>query len=72
MNDTIYSIIGDVPVSEQIAVALEHTALKDHVHKGYAAQSDVDDLKRKIEVLMNLVGDTPVVDQINLALKNIK
>ena len=71
MNDTISAIVGDVPVSEQIASALEHMAKKDHVHS-YATTDEVEDLKKKIEALMDLVGDTSVADQIYAALNNIK
>lgn len=71
MNDTILNLIGDTPVSEQIAMALEHMAPKDHTHD-YATSAEVEELKRKIEVLMDLVGDTRVADQISMALNNIK
>lgn len=72
MNEnTISTLVGDVPVSEQIAVALERVSPKDHTHD-YAARSEVEELKRKIDMLMDLVGDTPVADQIAMALNNIK
>lgn len=67
--DTLYRLIGDVPVSEQIATALEYVSPKDHTHD-YATLDEVEDLKRKINMLINLVGDTSVADQIAIALKN--
>ena len=66
--NTISDLIGDVPVSEQLAAALEHMAQKDHAHD-YATKAEVEELKKKIEALMALVGDTSVADQIAMALK---
>lgn len=71
MNDTM-DLIGDVPVSEQLAAALERMAPKEHTHTNCATRSEVEELKQKIEVLMDLVGDIKVADQIAMALKNIK
>ena len=71
MNETLDNLIGDVPVSEQLAAALERMAPKDHTHD-YATHDEVEELKKKIEALMDLVGDTRVADQIAVALKNIK
>lgn len=71
MENTISELIGDVPVSEQISAALGRMASKDHVHD-YATRDEIEDLKGKIELLMELVGDTRVADQIAVALKNIK
>lgn len=71
MNNTIDTLIGDVPVSEQLAAALERMAPKDHTHD-YATRDEVENLKRKIEALMDLIGDTSVADQIAAALKNNK
>lgn len=71
MENTLSILIGDVPVSEQLAAALERMAPKDHTHD-YATHDEVEELKRKIELLMDLVGDTRVADQIAVALKNIK
>lgn len=69
MNEnTINDLIGDVPVSEQLAAALDRMAPKDHTHN-YATCEEVEDLKRKIEELMDLIGDTSVADQIAMALK---
>lgn len=72
MNEnTLSTLIGDVPVSEQLAAALERMAHKDHTHD-YATINEVEDLKKKINMLMNLVGDTSVADQIAMAINNIK
>ena len=71
MERNLDVLIGDVPVSEQLSVALSRMAPKDHVHD-YATRSEVEELKRKIEMLMGLVGDTSVAEQIQTALKNIK
>ena len=72
MNNTLDNLIGDVPVSEQLAAALERMAPRDHEHLNCATREEVEDLKKKIDVLMDLVGDTSVADQIAMALKNIK
>ena len=71
MNNTIDNLIGDVPVSEQLAAALERMAPKDHTHD-YATHDEVENLKKKIDLLMDLVGDTSVSEQIQTAIKNIK
>lgn len=71
MNNTIDNLIGDVPVSEQLAAALERMAPKDHTHD-YATHDEIEDLKKKIDLLMDLVGDTSVSEQIQNAIKNIK
>ena len=72
MNNTLDNLIGDVPVSEQLAAALERMAPKDHSHSDCATKSEVEELRRKIEMLMDLVGDTRVADQIAMAINNIK
>lgn len=69
MEKTLDFLIGDVPVSEQLAAALDRMATKDHNHD-YATRTEIEDLKRKIDMLMDLVGDTRVADQIAMALKN--
>lgn len=68
MNNTMDNLIGDVPVSEQLAAALERMSPKEHTHD-YATHDEVEELKRKIEALIDLVGDTSVADQIAMALK---
>lgn len=65
--ETLISLIGDIPVSEQII-----TAISGHTHSDYATKSEVEDLKKKIEMLLQLVGDTSVADQIAMAIENIK
>ena len=69
-QNTLDTLIGDVPVSEQMAAALERMATKDHTHD-YVTYEEFTDLKQKIEMLMDLVGDTSVAEQIQMALKNI-
>jgi hypothetical protein len=69
IEDTLGFLIGDVPVSEQLGAALERMALKEHEHSNYATQNEIADLKRKIEMLIDLVGDVPVSEQINKAIK---
>ena len=71
MENTIAALIGDVPVSEQLAAALDRMAPKDHAHD-YATRSEIEALTTKIDMLMELVGDTRVADQIAMAIKNIK
>lgn len=71
-QNTLDNLIGGVPVSEQLGAALERMASKDHVHSEYATCNEVEDLKKKIEVLIDLVGDTKVADQIATAINNIK
>lgn len=70
-QDTIDNLIGDVPVSEQLGAALERMASKDHTHD-YVTRDEIEDLKKKIEVLMSLVGDVSVSEQIYAAINNIK
>jgi hypothetical protein len=65
----ISTLIGDVPVSEQLGAALEHMASKEQVQ---ALCDEVKELKRKINVLTDLVGDESVAVQIGNAIKNIK
>ena len=71
-KDTLYYLVGDTPVCDQICAAIRTTAPKDHVHTEYATQNEVEILRRKLEMLMELVGDTSVADQIYMAINNIK
>ena len=64
----INNLIGDTPVSEQLSAALERMAPKDHTHD-YATRDEVEELRRKFEMLADLIGDTSVSEQIALALK---
>lgn len=70
-QNTIDTLIGGVPVSEQLGAALDRMAQKEHSHSNYATQEEVEDLKKKIEMLIDLVGDTSVSDQIYTAINNI-
>lgn len=72
MNNTLDNLIGDVPVSEQLAAALERMAPKDHTHVDCTTRDEIEELKKKIDLLMDLVGDTSVSEQIQNAIKNIK
>lgn len=71
-TDTLDSLIGDVPVSEQLAAALERMAPKDHEHSDCATRDEVEELRKKIEMLIDLVGDTSVSEQIYTAINNIR
>ena len=70
MDNTLDALIGDVPVSEQIAAALERMAPKCHAHDDCASRNEVEELKKQVNMLMDLVGDTSVADQIAMALTN--
>ena len=72
MNDTLAQLVGDMPVSAQINAALRDMAYKEHIHTEYADRNEVEDLKQKINMLINLVGDMPVSEQIYAAIKDIK
>ena len=65
IGDIIEEIIGDTPVSVQLANALHRTASKKDVADLYA---EVELLKKEVEKLVELVGDTPVSEQINIAM----
>lgn len=66
----IQSIIGDVPVSNQLSAALDHMADKSHKHDEYATKIELDALRKEIEKLNELIGDTSVSNQINNAINN--
>lgn len=66
--NVIYSIIGDIPVSEQLATALDRMATKDHAHEEYVTITEYNKLKSEVEKLATLVGDTSVSEQINIAI----
>ena len=72
MDNTLDYLVGDVPVSEQLGAALDRMAPKDHIHAQYATCSEVEELKRKIDALIDLVGDERVAVQIHNAINNIK
>lgn len=69
ISDTIETLIGDTPVSEQLGAALSYMAPKEHVHCDYITRKEYEILKKQVELLIELVGDTPVAEQISLALK---
>ena len=72
LSEKIEVILGDVPVSEQLGAALEHMSPKDHSHDNYVTREEFNDLKRKLDTLIDLVGDCSVSEQIYMALNNIK
>lgn len=65
-------IVGDIPVSEQLGAALEHMASKEHTHENYATRNEVEELNKKVEMLIDLVGDVPVSEQIYNTINNMK
>lgn len=67
--NTIETLIGDTPVSEQLSVALSYMAPKDHVHDYYADRKEFEILKKQVELLLELVGDQSVAEQISMALQ---
>ena len=66
------SIVGDTPVSEQISVALNNVAAKNHAHDDLVPYAEFNKLKEQVEELMNLVGDTAVSEQIDMAINQTK
>ena len=71
ISDVAEEIIGDTPVSVQLAMVIDKMAEKEHTHDEYATRDEVEELKNKINMLIDLVGDTPVSEQIYAAIKNI-
>ena len=71
ISDTLDNLIGDVPVSEQLGAALGRMAPKDHVHNDYATRKEIEELRKKIELLIDLVGDIPISEQIYAVINNI-
>lgn len=63
----IEATIGDIPVSEQICVALNSAADKMITQK---LSEEINIIKRKVDNLIDLVGDTSVAEQISMAIKN--
>lgn len=72
MENSIDTLIGDVPVSVQIADALHYMALKEHKHENYITCDEFEKLKQVVENLVNLVGGEYVSIQIDNAIKNLK
>ena len=65
LTDIVEPLIGDTPVSMQIASALNYTANKEDVN---ALSAELKVLRREVEKLIELVGDTPVSEQIAVAI----
>lgn len=72
MENSIDTLIGDKPVSEQLAAALERMATKEHKHENYITCDEFEKLKQVVENLVDLIGDESVASQINKAIKNLK
>lgn len=68
LSDILEPIIGDTPVSVQLALALEQTASKEDMSK---LRSDLNALRKDVESLIELVGDTAVSVQIGAALETL-
>lgn len=62
-------IIGDVPVSEQLSIALSKMADKSHTHENYVVHEEFNKLKTEVERLTSLIGDTSVSEQTSEAIK---
>lgn len=65
LSDMIEPIIGDTPVSVQLATALNDMASKEDVN---ALMLEVRALRKEFEKLSELVGDVPVSEQINMVI----
>ena len=63
--EMIERIVGDTPVSVQLAAALDEMASKEDMN---ALRSSLNALRDEIEKLTMLVGDIPVSEQINMAI----
>lgn len=72
ISDTIETLIGDTPVSEQLGAALSYMATKEHVHDNYVTRDEFKILQRQVELLLQLVGDMSVAEQINTAMNAAK
>ena len=46
ISDQINTLIGDVPVSEQLSIALGRLASKGHTHGNYVIIDEFNELKR--------------------------
>lgn len=66
--NTIETLIGDTPVSEQLSMALNYMARKDHIHDNYADKAEVEKLKKQVALLLELIGDQSVAEQISAAI----
>ena len=72
INNAVETLIGDTPVSIQLATALSYVAPKDHVHENYVTRAEYDILRRQVDILLELVGDIPVTEQIGAAIRAAK
>lgn len=72
INNAVETLIGDTPVSIQLATALSYVAQKDHVHENYVTRAEYEALRRQVDILLELVGDMPVADQIGAAIRATK
>ena len=66
ISDVAEEIIGDTPVSVQLAAALNGMASKEDVN---ALRSDLNALRKEVEKLIELVGDVSVSEQINMVIR---
>ena len=66
ITEIIENIIGDTPVSVQLATALNKMASQEDI---LVLQAELGTLRKEIEKLTALVGDTPVSEQIYTAIK---
>lgn len=65
IGEVAEEIIGDTPVSVQLATALSGVASNEDM---IALRSDLNALRKEVEALIALVGDTSVSEQINMAI----
>lgn len=68
ISEAIAELVGDTPVAEQLNMALNYVAPKEHKHDNYADKNEVELLKKQVELLLELVGDVSVSEQIKTAL----
>lgn len=69
IEDVAETIIGDTPVSVQLANALNGMASQKEVS---VLKQEIKILRKEIEKLAELIGDTSVSEQINMVINNIK
>lgn len=65
VNNHVEELIGDTPVSVQLAMALEKMASREDVN---TLRNDIKVLSEEVERLIALVGDLSVSEQISLAI----
>ena len=63
--DIIEPLVGNIPVSVQLATALNDTANEKDVSD---LRADLNALRKEVERLVALVGDIPVSEQIAAAM----